>query len=61
MVKVDTLGMMEDVEDASFVGAAVGVCPDKVATVCGDNTVADDVDVDSASAFHVSAFGWVGL
>lgn len=61
MVEVDTLGRMEDVEDASFVGAAVGVCADKVVTVCGDDTVVDDVDADSAFAFQVSAFGWVGL
>lgn len=61
VVEVDTLGTTEDMEDASAVGAGAGVWADDVAMVRGDDAVMDDVDDDSASAFHVSAFGWVGL
>lgn len=62
VVEVETWGATEDMEDASVVGGAgAGVRADDVAKLWGDDAVADDVNDDSASAFQVSAFGWVGL
>ncbi len=53
--------MVEDVEFACVVGARAEVCANDVAMICEDDTVVNDVDDDSAFAFQVSAFGWVGL
>jgi len=61
VVEVDTLETIDDMGGESVVGAGAGVCADDVAMACGDAAVVDDVKVDSAFAFQVSALGWVGL